>query len=181
MFQSKVSLFRPRALLGTILALTLAGVATRSHAEDNRAPIVPADIQMDEGYTVHFQGHAVGVQIYTWDGSSWGASVPEATLYDTEGNIVAVHYGGPTWESNSGSKVVAAVVLPRVTVDPTAIPWLKLRATHTEGPGIFASTAFIHRVNTVGGKAPSESGSTVGQVARVPYTADYSFYREANY
>ena len=87
---------------------------------------------------------------------------------------------GPTWESNSGSKVVAAVVLPRVTVDPTAIPWLKLRATHTEGPGIFASTAFIHRVNTVGGKAPSEPGVTIGQVARVPYTADYFFYRETN-
>jgi hypothetical protein len=181
MFHSKFSSFSRRALLGAILALTLAGVATRSHAEDNRAPIVPTDILVDEGYKVHFQGHAVGVQIYTWDGSSWGASVPEATLYDAEGNIVSVHYGGPTWESNSGSKVVAALVLPRVTVDPTAIPWLKLRATHTEGPGIFASTAFIHRVNTVGGKAPSEPGVTVGQVARVPYTADYFFYREASY
>lgn len=171
---------RRRVLLGAILALTLTGGAARSLALDNRAPTVPDEIKMDEGYKVHFQGHAEGVQIYTWDGSSWGASVPEATLYDTEGNIVAIHYGGPTWESNSGSKVVAAVVLPRVTVDQTAIPWLKLRATRTEGPGIFAATAFIHRVNTVGGKAPSEAGVIVGQVARVPYSADYFFYREAN-
>ena len=44
----------------------------------------------------------------------------------------------------------------------------------------FAGTTFIHRVNTVGGKAPAQAGTFVGQVAAVPYTADYFFYREAN-
>ena len=38
-------------------------------------------------------------------------------------------------------------------------------------------TTFIQRVNTTGGKAPSTDGAFVGQVARVPYTADYFFYR----
>jgi hypothetical protein len=50
----------------------------------------------------------------------------------------------------------------------------------TEGPGIFANTTYIQRVNTSGGKAPSEAGVFVGQVARVPYTADYYFYRQSN-
>jgi hypothetical protein len=36
---------------------------------------------------------------------------------------------------------------------------------------------FIQRVNTVGGKAPSHSGDSVGEVVRVPYTAEYFFYR----
>jgi hypothetical protein len=48
------------------------------------------------------------------------------------------------------------------------------------GPGIFADTTFIQRVNTTGGKAPFENGMFVGQVAKVPYTADYFFYRQSN-
>jgi hypothetical protein len=62
-------------------------------------------------------------------------------------------------------------------VDTNSIPWLLLSAASNEGPGIFADTTFIHRVNTVGGKAPSTDGTFVGQVARVPYNADYFFYR----
>jgi hypothetical protein len=52
-----------------------------------------------------------------------------------------------------------------------------LEATLSEGPGIFSRVNFIQRLNTVGGKAPSNPGSSVGEVARVPYTADYYFYR----
>jgi len=37
--------------------------------------------------------------------------------------------------------------------------------------------AYIQRVNTVGGNAPSYAGSTVGEEARVPYTTRYLFYR----
>src|SRR5262249_49113230 len=35
---------------------------------------------------------------------------------------------------------------------------------------------YIQRVNTVGGKAPTAPGD-VGEVVRVPYTAEYFFYR----
>jgi Protein of unknown function (DUF3455) len=169
-------------MVATTTALFAAGLTAQVRANDNRAPSVPADIAVPEGHKVHFHGYALGVQIYTWNGTSWGASVPEAILLDDDGNIVASHYVGPTWESNSGSKVVGAVVPPRVTVDPDAIPWLLLAAVaeSTEGPGIFANTTYIQRVNTSGGKAPSEAGVSVGQVARVPYTADYYFYRQSN-
>ncbi len=162
------------------LALLLAGGLTALAGTDNRAPEVPEEIAVASTNKVHFHGFAVGVQIYTWDGVSWGRAVPEATLFDAEGNVVAIHFAGPTWESNSGSKVLGAVVQPTVTVDPNAIPWVKLKAVSTEGPGIFAGTTFIQRVNTSGGKAPSADGTFVGQVARVPYTADYFFYRQTN-
>src|SRR5262245_16821770 len=167
------------AMAAIVTALS-AGTAAQAASTDNRAPEVPSDIQVPEGNKVHFHAYAAGVQIYTWNGSTWGASVPAAVLYDDDGNVVGSHYAGPTWESNSGSKVVAAVVPPRVTVDPDAIPWLRLIAVHTEGPGIFAATTFVHRVNTVGGKAPAGAGAFVGQVAEVPYTADYFFYRDAS-
>jgi hypothetical protein len=149
---------------------------------DQRAPEVPAGIAVPLGHRVHFHGFARGVQIYTWNGADWGTAVPRATLYDDEGNIVASHSAGPAWTSNSGSQVVGALPPKAAIVDPDSIAWLLLAAvpTLTHGPGILADTSLIHRVNTVGGKAPLVNGTFVGQIAEVPYTAGYFFYRKTN-
>ena len=168
-----------KTTIGALALLLGGGLAALAAGNDNRAPEVPFDIAVPAGNKVHFHGFGVGVQIYTWNGTSWGAAVPEAILFHAEG-IVAIHFGGPTWQSNSGSQVVGALPPKAVSVDPNAIPWLRLSAKSTEGPGIFANTTFIQRVNTTGGKAPLVDGTFVGQVARVPYTADYFFYRKAN-
>ena len=176
---ARAALAANKAIAGA-LALLLGGALgawAAGTGNDNRAPEVPDDIAVPAGNKVHFHGFGVGVQIYTWDGTSWGAAVPEAVLFHGEG-IVTIHFAGPTWQSNSGSTVVGA--LPpeaAVTVDTNSIPWLRLKAKNPEGPGIFANTTFIQRVNTTGGKAPLVNGTFVGQVARVPYTADYFFYR----
>jgi hypothetical protein len=170
-----------KATIGA-LALLLGGglnALAAGSGNDNRAPEVPDTIAVPVGNKVHFHGFGVGVQIYTWNRASWGAAVPEATLFDGNG-VVAIHFAGPTCESNSGSQVVGALPPLAVTVDTNAIPWLRLQAVEesTHGPGIFADTTYIQRVNTTGGKAPSTNGAFVGQVARVPYTADYFFYRK---
>jgi hypothetical protein len=178
---NQTNLRRPgrSALAVGALAVLLCGGLIALAGNDNRAPEVPDAIAVP-GTTnkVHFHGFGVGVQIYTWDGASWGRAVPEATLFHGDG-VVATHFAGPTWESNSGSRVVGAVVQP-VIVDTNAIPWVLLKAVNPEGPGIFADTTYIQRVNTTGGKAPSTDGAFIGQVVRVPYTADYFFYRSSN-
>jgi hypothetical protein len=168
-----------KATAAAMALLFSAGLpALADPGNDNRAPEVPVEIAVPVGNKVHFHGFGVGVQIYTWNGTTWGGPVPEATLFHADA-VVAIHFAGPSWESNSGSIVVG---LPEkaVTVDTNAIPWVRLSAKSAEGPGIFADTTFIQRVNTTGGKAPSVNGAFVGQVARVPYTADYFFYRQAN-
>jgi hypothetical protein len=158
------------------MALVLGiGLAAQA-GQDNRAPEVPQEIAVNSTNKVHFHGFGIGFQVYTWDGSSWGTAVPDATLYDSDGNVVAKHFAGPSWQSNSGSLVVGAVDT-KITVKQDAIPWVRLIAVHTEGPGIFADTTFIQRVNTVGGKAPEAPGLVVGQVAKSAYTADYFFFR----
>jgi len=164
---------------GTALLLCAATALTAQAGADNRAPEVPDQIVVHDNNKVHFHGFGVGFQVYTWNGSIWGSAVPEATLFDDEGNIVAIHFAGPTWQSNSGS-TVAGKLPPSgaVIVSTNAIPWLRLEALNPEGPGILAETTFIQRVNTTGGKAPSTPGAVVGQVARIPYTADYFFYRQ---
>jgi len=174
------SLWANQPIAGALALLLGSGLTALAAGNDNRAPEVPDEISVGDTNKVHFHGFGVGVQIYTWDGSSWGIAVPDATLFDNDGNVVADHFAGPRWKSNSGSIVLGAVVQPTVTVDTNAIPWVRLRAVSTEGPGIFANTSFIQRVNTAGGKAPSANGAFVGQIAEVPYTADYFFFRKTN-
>ena len=122
--------------------------------------------------------YATGVQIYRWSGAAWTFVAPEAQLSADAGgrSKVGTHYAGPTWESVSGSKVVGTVA-QRCTPIATAIPWLSLTATSSEGPGIFRRVAFIQRLHTVGGLAPSAPAASAGEEARVPYTAEYFFYR----
>ena len=121
---------------------------------------------------------AEGVQIYRWNGTTWTFVAPEAVLSANAGGtgVVGLHYAGPTWESVSGSKVVGAVE-DRCTPSATNIPWLRLKAVANEGPGIFQDVTFILRLYTSGGVAPTTPGATPGEIARVPYTAEYYFYR----
>ena len=119
---------------------------------------------------------AFGRQLSRIHGTGWSFDGPEATLSADAGgkSIVGTHYAGPKWESNSGG-TVRGTVLESCTVDPNAIAWLLLSAV-SEGPGIFHRVTHIQRVNTAGGKAPSYSGQ-MGEVARIPYTTEYLFYR----
>jgi hypothetical protein len=186
---SSVSLKLVKFVLPALAVAWFGGAVTaRAQGTDNRAPTVPAALQVPDGNKVSFHAVGIGVQIYRWTVNpsnpavgSWVFTGPEAILYDLEGNEVGIHYAyaGPTrpaWQSNSGSLVVGAR-LAAVTVDSTAIPWLLLQAVITQGPGPFDQTTYVQRVNTVGGKAPATPGTADGQVARVDYMADYYFYR----
>ena len=177
----------PTSPIVAALACLVASSSLADPGQDNRAPEVPSAIAVSDENKVSFQGYAEGVQIYVSTPSLvnptqfvWTFKAPEAVLFDNDGNVVAIHYAGPTWESNSGSKVVAARV-SGVTVDATAIPWLLLRATSTEGPGILAQTTLVQRVNTVGGLAPAAPPTQAGLEVRVPYTADYFFFRDSQH
>jgi Protein of unknown function (DUF3455) len=152
----------------------------------SREPDVPEILQVPDGQKIAFRTFAEGVQIYTCQASAtdptqfvWTFKAPEAVLFEGGGGTVGLHYAGPTWESNSGSKVVGSVLERSPSSDPNAIPWLLLEARSAEGPGIFARVTYIQRVNTTGGTAPTEGcdAAHAGQEVRVPYTADYFFYR----
>ena len=176
------------------LVLMLASV-TLGHAsvtfalsmdDENQVPVLPAgceQLAVPAGNQVAYRVYAVGVQVYRWNGTAWAFVGPEAGLFANENyrGLVGSHYGGPTWETNSGSLVVGSgpTAIP-CTPDPTAVPWLRLTAVSSSGPGILEGVSYIQRVNTVGGVRPTEPGTVVGQDARIPYTTEYYFYKEAN-
>lgn len=176
-----------KRIIGLVLLLTatLTPVPAARANDGNQTPDLPSplcdSVQVPPGNKVAFHVYAVGVQRYRWNGTSWAFVEPVATLYAAPNyhGKVGIHYAGPTWESNSGSKVVAAR-LAGCSPDPTGIPWLLLQTVSNDGPGIFSSVTYVQRVNTVGGLAPVAPGSSIGMVVDVPYTAEYYFYRAGN-
>ena len=170
-----------------IFAIALTVLVSNSFAARPTSDILPPDlpescgsIQVEAGNEVAFHAYAIGVQIYRWNGTAWTLFAPAANLYADAGynGKVGFHYGGPTWESNSGSKVLAARVPGTgCTPDGSAVAWLLLKTVSTDGPGIFSNVTYIQRVATTGGLAPTAPGSTVGEEKRIPYTAEYYFYR----
>jgi len=170
------------AVLLAVAGLALSSIPAAPAGDNNRSPDLPSPLcdklQVPQGNKVAFHVYAQGVQVYKWNGASWDFVAPVATL-SADANLsgeVGIHYAGPTWESNSGSKV-AAKRLEGCSPDSTAIPWLKLQTVSTIGPGIFGSVTYVQRVNTVGGLPPTAPGSSIGAMVDVPYAAEYYFYR----
>ncbi|MFN8669600.1 MAG: DUF3455 domain-containing protein [Gemmatimonadaceae bacterium] len=130
------------------------------------------------GAKVSAHYYATGTQNYWWSGTGWVFVGPTAELFADAGlhGAVGIHYSGPTWVSKSGSGVVG-IIAQRCTPDASAIQWLGLNAVSSRGPGIFEGTTFIQRINTTGGLVPTAPGTYFGENVRVPYTAEYVFYR----
>lgn len=172
-------------LAGIVAVATTLPLAQTVHAGPV-APTVPTDIAVPAGHKPFLVGHATGAQIYSCNlteaGPKWGLVAARANLYDDSGKLVTTHYAGPKWEARDGSTVAAARD-KFVTVDPSAIDWLRLAATSTAaGPGgdRLVGTTYIQRINTTGGIAPLPSdctAATAGTRTEVPYTADYVFWK----
>ncbi len=177
-----------RLLAAGVLATGLASGAMASPADARvEAPDVPGDIAVPEGNTLFLVAHASGVQIYSCsatNGTPAWVVAPRANLYGANDKLMGTHFGGPTWEARDGSWVVAKRDTG-VTVDSSAIPWLRLsRVSSSAGSDgdRLAKTTFIQRTETTGGLQPAAAEcnlSTLGTVVEVPYTADYLFWKSA--
>lgn len=171
------------ALMGLVFLFGTMHIAAGTPlAAGNKHPELPpacAGIEVNQDQKVAFHAYAIGVQIYRWTGSVWEFKAPEANLYASANyhGKIGIHYAGPIWESNSGS-IVKGTRINGCDVDPSnSIPWLLLGAAYTDGGGIFSRVTFIQRVNTSGGLKPSVPGIFPGEEKRIPYTAEYYFYR----
>ncbi|TXC67290.1 DUF3455 domain-containing protein [Piscinibacter aquaticus] len=107
----------------------------------------------------------------------WAFVAPVATLYSADRKTVGKYYAGPTWEAADGSKVTGK----QVAVAPAApgnIPLQLVKAEPAMGAGAMQGVAYIQRLNTKGGVAPSAActAANKGQRQQVAYEADYVFY-----
>jgi Protein of unknown function (DUF3455) len=197
--------FRSLLATGVIVLGFTSSMAMAQGPTPIDVPDVPRDLRVPGGYSVYYQGHAVGTQNFiclaTGAGIAWRFLGPQATLFQFDGDIAqqnATHFlsanpvengvARPTWQhsldtSRVWAQVVASSSDPNY-VEAGAIPWLLLEAvgaaTGPAGGATLAQTAYIHRLTTSGGIAPAtgcNEGADVGKISLVPYTADYYFYK----
>jgi Protein of unknown function (DUF3455) len=167
------------SVIPVLVALVLSS-SSPALATDDQSKL-PAELRVPDGYNRVLESIGRGVQIYDCVDGAWKFREPTAAIIDERtGEIVAIHYVGPTWQSiRDGSKVVAAVQARRDAPNPQRdIPWLLLQATSNAGPGLFANVQYIQRLNTAGGVAPA-GACTTGQSVSVPYKATYQFWAPA--
>ena len=161
------------AVAAAAVALPAAAVAGPA------APEVPTGIAVPDGHKPYLVAHAEGVQIYECTASAtWRLVAPRATLTGDNDKVIGSHYAGPRWETRDGS-IVTGARDAGASVDPTAVDWLRLKATSATD-GRLAATTYIQRIHTVGGLAPAAQdcgAGTAGQQREIPYSADYVFFK----
>ncbi|HZZ92619.1 MAG TPA: DUF3455 domain-containing protein [Usitatibacter sp.] len=110
----------------------------------------------------------------------WAFVTPDATLNDpASGHDVATARAIDQWNSMIDLSSVSAVLRATQESSPGDLPWAYMRAIPTSPDGMFAGVTSIQRVNTRGGAAPGNgcNADTAGSEARVPFTAEYYFYK----
>ncbi len=126
--------------------------------------------------------HATGVQIYVCqrvdNAFQWVFYAPAARLVDDADHEVATHGDGPIWIYQDRSSIEGVVQEKSPSPDPGSIPWLLLKAVNPKRTGVLTKVDFIRRSDTHGGVAPTAGcdADHRGDLARVPYTATYTFY-----
>jgi hypothetical protein len=108
----------------------------------------------------------------------WAFVAPDVTLYDgarSVGRLATIN----VWESTSDRTGVSGAVRATQPGGANNLPWASFRAIPSGDSGMFAGVTSIQRVNTNGGIAPATGcdASHTGTETRVPFTADYYFYK----
>lgn len=193
-----------RLITASVVALALqftSAMAQPGLAHLVKVPPVPSDLAVPAGNKVFLKGYAIGTQNYICLPSGWTFLGPQATLFITlpwiNGEIhqqIATHFLGanpyeggtfrPAWQSSLDTSAVWGRAIANSSdpnfVAPDAIPWLLVQVVGAQsgptGGSSLSQTTFIQRVNTAGGVRPT-TACTVGDIALVPYTTDYFFYK----
>jgi hypothetical protein len=146
-------------------------VSTSHNQSEARVDLGPCDgLAVPAGNKLMLRLYAQGVQIYQWNGASWGMFRCAGSEVDRRRRrqrrrrhaLSRANVG-----KQRGSKVVGAVAKRRAP-DPTAIACLLLSGRPTEGNGIFDRVTFIQGINTAAGIAPTTPGTFVGEEKRQP-------------
>ena len=144
---------------------------------------IPEILKVPDGNVLLLRARGRGVQKYTPPVSATSKPTPHAVLLtgdEDEGDLAAIHFGGPTWEALDGSSVVgdAANAKHYPAPDPDGVDWLLIPAKSTSGNGLFSPVTYIQRLYTDGGKPPAENCDQADNDSEilVEYSAEYRFY-----
>jgi hypothetical protein len=185
---------RRPAALAWLPAVFIAGCAQAPPASTGTPPLPHSDaapgplyslfhrpLANPEGKVAILQLHGQGAQIFRCeaqpDGRHWTYRLPEAELSDADGMVAVRHGVNLSFEHVDGSRLLGEIADHVASPVDNALPWLLLN-TRSYGKGTLTGITQVQRINTVGGMPPTNCDSAqLGQVLRVPFTADFVFYR----
>jgi hypothetical protein len=172
-------------------AISENGNTSAAHIAASENLVIPASIDLPanlpNGNTRVATFYAIGVQKYKAQliaGSDpaayqWVFVAPQADLYDATNAKVGTHSVGPTWQLSVMDSIYGQQYSPPKTAaseDPSSIDWLLLKSkTGTIPTGIFTNVAYIQRIATKGGKAPTTPPTNANETVEVKYKAVYRF------
>ncbi len=84
---------------------------------------------------------------------------------------------GWVWSASDGSTVVSAIEKTVPAPESTHGEWLLFKVVKSSGHGILSDQSYIQCVYTHGGHAPAAPPKGRGEIAKVPYYAQYLFYQ----
>jgi hypothetical protein len=122
-----------------------------------------------------------GAQIFRCEsqaaGLRWTYRLPEAELRDAQGEVLVRHGANLSFEHVDGSRLFGEIVDHVPSPNSDSLPWLLLK-TRAYGPGSLSAITYVERIETVGGMPPASCDSAqLNQVLRVPFSADFVFFR----
>jgi hypothetical protein len=134
-----------------------------------------------EGKAEVLRLHGQGAQIFRCEaqptGRHWVYRLPEADLADNAGTVFARHGANLSFEHVDGSRLLGEIADHVPSPVDNALPWLLIN-TRAYGKGALAGITQVQRIDTVGGMPPAGcDGAQLGQVLRVPFSADFVFFR----
>ena len=161
--------------------------AARSSAVTPNSQLNPL-IRVDETqFKIVATLKGIGKQVYDCNsGGTFSLREPVAVLVNLRSGNAGIHGAttGPTapfWASFDGSRVVgnttpgtpgfAAIDAPVPTRD---VRWVKLPGTSVGASGVFSKVAFVQRIDTRGGVAPTSCVAPA--TASVDYSTNYVFW-----
>ena len=144
---------------------------------------IPDDLRVPNGNVLLLRANDKGVQIYDCPVSDPPKTTLQAILLTSdsdEGDLVAIHSKGPTWQATDGSIVFGDATNAKhaAVLDPDGVNWLLPLAKSNAGNGLHSKVTYIQRLFTDGGNAPvggCDRAQDQTQVL-VEYSAQYLFY-----
>jgi hypothetical protein len=83
---------------------------------------------------------------------------------------------GSVWSALDGSSVVGKVLTTAAAPEATDADWVLFKVIESRGQGILSNVSYIQCASTHAGHAPAIAPKRIGEVAQVPYFAQYWFY-----
>jgi len=125
--------------------------------------------------------HGQGAQIFRCDltdgGPRWVYRQPEAELSGADGKLLVRHGANLSFEHVDGSRLIGEIIDHVPAPDDNALPWI-LVSTRSFGSGALSGVTHVQRIDTAGGMPPPQcTAAQAGQVLRVPFSADFVFFR----